>query len=96
MRNYGSAKEARNNYLKNSCQFLDVIFMIAVSVEQTIRDKYEGVRHELDERGRRMWAAAEARALGYGDISSVARVTGLDESDYPLEIKRSLTSSRPT
>jgi DDE family transposase len=31
----------------------------------------------LDERSRRHWAAAEARELGYGGVSAVARATGL-------------------
>jgi hypothetical protein len=31
----------------------------------------------LDERGRRLWAAAEARAIGYGGVSLVATVTGV-------------------
>lgn len=32
---------------------------------------------EMDERGRRQWAAAEASDLGWGGISTVARATGL-------------------
>jgi len=32
----------------------------------------------LNERQRRLWAATEARALGYGGIAAVARATGLD------------------
>ena len=31
----------------------------------------------LDERLRRIWAAAEAQAIGYGGIEAVHRVTGL-------------------
>jgi hypothetical protein len=29
-----------------------------------VRKKYRALRHELDERGRRLWAAVEAEALG--------------------------------
>jgi hypothetical protein len=42
-----------------------------------IRRKYRALRAELDERGRRLWAAAEARELGWGGVLSVARATGL-------------------
>jgi hypothetical protein len=34
----------------------------------------------LDERGRRLWAAAEARAAGHGGITAVVRATGIAES----------------
>jgi hypothetical protein len=42
-----------------------------------IRRKYRLVARELDERRRRQWAAAEARELGHGGVSAVARATGL-------------------
>lgn len=42
-----------------------------------IRRKYTLLAPELDERGRRQWAAAEASDLGWGGISTVARATGL-------------------
>jgi len=34
----------------------------------------------LDERGRRLWAAIEARSAGHGGISAVVRATGIAES----------------
>lgn len=34
----------------------------------------------LDERARRLWAAAEARSAGYGGIAAVVRATGISES----------------
>jgi len=34
----------------------------------------------LDERGRRLWAAVEARSAGHGGISAVVRATGISES----------------
>src|SRR5262249_36462100 len=42
-----------------------------------IRDKYQAVSPSLDELGRRRWAAAEARSLGYGGVAVVHRATGL-------------------
>jgi transposase len=46
-------------------------------VVATIRRKYRSLRPEMDERMRRQWAASEARALGWGGVSLVARATGL-------------------
>jgi hypothetical protein len=48
-----------------------------VKVEARIRRKFRLVAVELDERRRRQWAAAEAREVGWGGISLVARATGL-------------------
>jgi DNA-binding phage protein len=44
---------------------------------ETIRRKYQRVAAVLDERARRVWAAAEAEAIGYGGQSIVAKATGL-------------------
>lgn len=46
-------------------------------IEARIRRKYRLVAVELDERRRRQWAAVEAREIGWGGISLVARATGL-------------------
>ena len=45
-----------------------------------IRRKYRALRVEMDERGRRQWAAAEARELGWGGVTAVARATGLSRT----------------
>lgn len=45
-----------------------------------IRRKYRALEPELDERRRRQWAAAEARALGWGGVSAVAEATGLSRT----------------
>ena len=45
--------------------------------ESAIRERWLIVRDELDERGRRMWAAAEARSHGRGGIAAVVRATGI-------------------
>jgi hypothetical protein len=39
--------------------------------------KYQLLAPEMDERRRRQWAAAEARELGWGGVSLLARATGL-------------------
>jgi hypothetical protein len=45
--------------------------------ESKIAEKYEALRDVMDERMRRLWAATEARALGYGGVTTVARAVGL-------------------
>jgi hypothetical protein len=44
-----------------------------------LRDKYGIICPELDERGRRRWAAMEAHSLGWGGITAVALATGLSD-----------------
>ena len=49
--------------------------------EQAIGERFRLLRGKdvLDERRRRLWAAAEAVSHGYGGIAAVARATGLDQ-----------------
>src|SRR3954451_17535114 len=42
-----------------------------------LQRKYQALLPEMDEQRRRQWAAAEARELGWGGVSLVARATGL-------------------
>lgn len=49
-------------------------------MEAIIREKFEVLSPRLDERSRRLWAGAEARALGYGGVSTVARATSLSRN----------------
>src|SRR5713226_3215622 len=44
---------------------------------ETIARKFQALGPFLDERRRRMWAAAEAQALGRGGVTTVAAATGL-------------------
>ena len=46
-------------------------------LEATIVEKYAAVEAFLDERGRRIWAATESRAIGYGGDALVSDATGL-------------------
>jgi len=48
--------------------------------EAILKEKYSCLRNVSDERARRLWAASEANAIGFGGISTVARVTGLARS----------------
>lgn len=58
--------------------------MVPVNVVEMIRQKYELLATELDERRRRLWAASEAQALGHGGVAAVAKATGLAESTIRL------------
>ena len=47
-----------------------------MAVERQLAEKYELIAPLLDERQRRRWLGIEARALGRGGVSAVARATG--------------------
>jgi transposase len=47
---------------------------------ETLQQKYRALAPVLNERTRRLWAATEARAIGYGGIALVQRATGLARS----------------
>jgi hypothetical protein len=47
---------------------------------ERIRRAFDALRPEMDERMRRQWAAAEARGLGYGGVTTVSRATGLSRT----------------
>ena len=51
--------------------------MINETTVDTLRDKYLSLSASLNERGRRIWAATEARALGRGGLEAVHLATGL-------------------
>ena len=53
---------------------------------EKIRRKFERLSGVLDERGRRVWAAVEAEALGYGGQSIVAKATGLSRVTLHREV----------
>jgi hypothetical protein len=65
----------------------------------TIRAKFETLRPYLDERRRRLWAAAEAMVLGRGGITAVATATGLERNTIRVGIRelqaRPLADSEP-
>jgi transposase len=47
--------------------------------ESVMREKYSALAAHLTERGRRIWAATEARSYGRGGIAAVYRATGLTD-----------------
>jgi hypothetical protein len=55
--------------------------------EASVRRQYELLRPSLDERGRRLFAASQVRALGYGGRALVARATGIAPSTIGRGLK---------
>jgi len=48
-----------------------------VDAEKSVREKWRLLRATMNERARRLWAGAEAAAIGYGGVVAVARATGM-------------------
>lgn len=63
--------------------------------EAGIRLRYEAVRDQLDERGKRRFAAAEVRAAGYGGVVAVSRATGSARSTIGRVLKELGRSGPP-
>ena len=55
--------------------------------DAAIGSRYAAVRRSLNERGRRLFAAAEARAAGHGGVSAAARATGIARSTIGRGLK---------
>jgi hypothetical protein len=53
--------------------------MLDTGIIEVLRRKFTRLASELNERGRRRWAASEALELGHGGIQVVAQATGLGE-----------------
>lgn len=53
--------------------------MKKTKVVKWVREKFTAMAPQLDERGRRRWAAIEAKSLGWGGISAVAKATGMSD-----------------
>jgi hypothetical protein len=54
---------------------------------QAIRQRWEPVGSKLDERGRRVFAAGEVRAAGWGGLEAVSTITGLARSTIGRGLK---------
>ena len=52
-----------------------------------IKQRFSSLEPFLDERLRRLYAAAEAKALGYGGVSTVARATGVSRRAIGVGLK---------
>ena len=54
--------------------------MVCDETISLLREKYQALAPLMDERTLRRWAAAEARALGWGGASAVAKATGISRT----------------
>jgi hypothetical protein len=50
---------------------------VGVGAEKVVRQKWRLLKATMDERARRLWAGAEAGAIGWGGVAAVARATGM-------------------
>jgi hypothetical protein len=62
--------------------------------EKAIRSRYEAVRDCLDETGRRLFGAAEARASDYGGVPAVSRATRIARGTINRGVKELTKSAR--
>src|SRR6516162_2409216 len=62
-------------------------YVVVVIDIEPIRERFSAVAPFLDERGRRLVAAAEAFAAGYGGIAAVAIATGVASSTIGRGLK---------
>ncbi len=69
--------------------------MLDATVVEGIRRKYVALVGELDERGRRRWAATEAVSLGWGGIAAVAQATEISDRTIRNGIRELSTGSEP-
>jgi hypothetical protein len=67
----------------------------AASVAQ-LREKFKVLSGELDERCIRLWAAAEANAIGWGGVSRVCEATGLTRPTVHRGLKEAATQKKST
>lgn len=57
------------------------------SIEDALRQRFSDLAPVLNERERRLWAAAETKSLGYGGISLVANATGVSRRAIHVGLK---------
>lgn len=55
--------------------------------EGAIGERFRALAGELNERQRRLWAAAEARSYGRGGIAATARATGINVDTIRLGVR---------
>jgi hypothetical protein len=48
-----------------------------VQTEALVRQKWRLLKATMNERARRLWAGAEAGAIGYGGVAAVSRASGM-------------------
>ena len=76
----GPVKKQLNRVRGGDSQVWDLILCAGMLDVALIRERFEALSPHLDERGRRLFAATEAAAAGYGGIAAVSRITGIAAS----------------
>src|SRR6516164_10700053 len=76
-------RESRISVYNQVC----IPYLVVVIEIEPIRERFSTVAPFLDERGRRLVAAAEAFAAGYGGITAVAMATGIAPSTIGRGLK---------
>ena len=61
--------------------------MADANLVDSIRRKYQDLTPLLNERLRRLWAAAEAREIGWGGMTAVALATGLSQTTISVGLR---------
>jgi hypothetical protein len=64
--------------------------------EQVLAAKFAAILPHLDERQRRLLLAAEARSLGYGGVSLVARSAGVSRATVTAGVEELEAGGEPT
>lgn len=65
-----------------------------MDIESAVRERYKNLEWALDERLRRLYAAAEAKAIGHGGITLVQKATGVARGSIKQGLKELLPSQR--
>jgi hypothetical protein len=63
--------------------------------DNALARKFQILARVLDERTRRLVAAAEARAIGYGGVTAVAQASGLSRGTVIRGMSELLTAPKP-
>ncbi|MBI5036595.1 ISAzo13 family transposase [Candidatus Micrarchaeota archaeon] len=65
-----------------------------MSTEQSIKQKFQELKPVLDERSRRLWAATEAKEIGWGGTLLVSKATGMSRDTIAKGIKELNTPTK--
>ena len=60
--------------------------------EAEIRERYQRLKSNLNERARRLFVASEAIAFGYGGVAATSRATGMSTRTIQKGIKEYFVS----
>lgn len=61
--------------------------MADTDLVESLRRKYQALSPLLNERQRRLWAAAEAEEIGWGGVTAVALATGLSQTTIGIGLR---------